>query len=192
MERSENLSSFASVDWRVAAIVSAAVGLTAAATFRAAIRNRLLQKQLANATSSQSAQSASLQRPPNGLNRSSANAAGDNSGQAQAAAPAPGKRRFVHRGIRCKICEAEPIVGDRYKCATCPMFDVCEICEQQLDNVHDRTHLFLKIRIPIPPRAIPSHQLLPVFYPGSLALALVSSWFLPWSQRRVSRMKRRY
>eukprot|EP01122_Echinamoeba_exundans_P006973 TRINITY_DN205_c0_g1_i1.p1 TRINITY_DN205_c0_g1~~TRINITY_DN205_c0_g1_i1.p1 ORF type:complete len:333 (+),score=73.95 TRINITY_DN205_c0_g1_i1:904-1902(+) len=46
------------------------------------------------------------------------------------------------------------------------MFDVCEMCEPTLDNVHDRTHLFLKIRIPIPPRAIPSHQLLPVFYPG--------------------------
>jgi hypothetical protein len=170
----ESFSPSAAVDWRVAAIVSAAVGLTAVAAVRSVIRKRALQRELAKSGNNQStSQSSGQQRAQNGLNRSSANGSADNSsGNNQAAANSAtqngtSKRRFVHRGITCKLCEAEPIVGERYKCATCPMFDVCEMCEPTLDNTHDRTHLFLKIRIPIPPRAIPSHQLLPVFYPGS-------------------------
>jgi hypothetical protein len=37
------------------------------------------------------------------------------------------------------------------------------VCPQ---NRHTPTHVFLKIRIPIPPLANPRSALLPVFYPG--------------------------
>lgn len=43
-------------------------------------------------------------------------------------------------------------------------FDLCETCESL--DIHFRTHLFLKIRIPVPPLANPRSALLPMFYPG--------------------------
>lgn len=57
-----------------------------------------------------------------------------------------------------------PIRGVRYKCANCVDFDLCEMCEGA--NSHINTHVFLKIRIPIPPLANPRSALLPAFYPG--------------------------
>ncbi|CAO0797914.1 unnamed protein product [Mucor circinelloides] len=57
-----------------------------------------------------------------------------------------------------------PIRGVRYKCANCVDFDLCEMCEGA--NSHVNTHVFLKIRIPIPPLANPRSALLPAFYPG--------------------------
>ncbi|KAI8641756.1 hypothetical protein BD408DRAFT_201310 [Parasitella parasitica] len=57
-----------------------------------------------------------------------------------------------------------PIRGVRYKCANCVDFDLCEMCEGT--NSHVNTHVFLKIRIPIPPLANPRSALLPAFYPG--------------------------
>ncbi|KAI8380144.1 hypothetical protein BD560DRAFT_388704 [Blakeslea trispora] len=57
-----------------------------------------------------------------------------------------------------------PIRGVRYKCANCIDFDLCEMCEGS--NTHINTHIFLKIRIPIPPLANPRSALLPAFYPG--------------------------
>lgn len=58
-----------------------------------------------------------------------------------------------------------PIRGIRYKCANCVDFDLCELCESA--NCHLTTHVFLKIRIPIPPLANPRSALLPAFYPGN-------------------------
>jgi len=43
-------------------------------------------------------------------------------------------------------------------------YDLCEDCEK-LDG-HYKTHVFLKIKIPIPALAIPPGALLPVLYPG--------------------------
>eukprot|EP01136_Pigoraptor_vietnamica_P037514 Opistho-1_new@105550 len=71
---------------------------------------------------------------------------------------------FVHRGITCNSCSASPIRGIRYKCANCVDYDLCENCEA-LDR-HNRTHVFLRIKIPIPPLANPRAALLSVFYPG--------------------------
>lgn len=45
-------------------------------------------------------------------------------------------------------------------------YDLCEQCEARAPELHDKTHLFLKIRIPIPPLAIPTGPLLSVLYPG--------------------------
>ncbi|OBZ84361.1 Calcium-binding protein NCSA [Choanephora cucurbitarum] len=67
-------------------------------------------------------------------------------------------------GITCNKCNMSPIRGVRYKCANCVDFDLCEMCEGS--NTHINTHIFLKIRIPIPPLANPRSALLPAFYPG--------------------------
>ncbi|GAA5805904.1 hypothetical protein HPULCUR_011430 [Helicostylum pulchrum] len=67
-------------------------------------------------------------------------------------------------GITCNKCNMSPIRGVRYKCANCVDFDLCEMCEGA--NSHINTHVFLKIRIPIPPLANPRSALLPAIYPG--------------------------
>eukprot|EP00124_Ichthyophonus_hoferi_P005031 Ihof_evm3s647 gene=Ihof_evmTU3s647 len=74
------------------------------------------------------------------------------------------KEGYVHRGLICNSCQTTPIRGVRYKCANCVDFDLCEACESQ--TRHDKTHVLLKIRIPISPLANPRSALLPVFYPG--------------------------
>lgn len=75
------------------------------------------------------------------------------------------KEGYVHRVITCDSCGVSPIRGIRYKCANCVDYDLCEACEP-FDN-HNLSHVFLKIRIPIPPLANPRTALLPVFYPGA-------------------------
>ncbi|KAI9281549.1 hypothetical protein BY458DRAFT_498904 [Sporodiniella umbellata] len=74
------------------------------------------------------------------------------------------KEGYIHRGITCNKCNVSPIRGTRYKCANCVDFDLCEMCEGPSNHVN--THVFLKIRIPIPPLANPRNALLPTFYPG--------------------------
>jgi len=74
------------------------------------------------------------------------------------------RKGYIHRGITCNKCSTSPIRGLRYKCANCVDFDLCETCEAS--NIHNNTHVFLKIRIPIPPLANPRSALLPAFYPG--------------------------
>ncbi|CAM0142679.1 unnamed protein product [Umbelopsis sp. WA50703] len=74
------------------------------------------------------------------------------------------RKGYIHRGITCNKCSTSPIRGLRYKCANCVDFDLCETCEA--GNNHNSTHVFLKIRIPIPPLANPRSALLPAFYPG--------------------------
>ncbi|KAI8144702.1 hypothetical protein BJV82DRAFT_605920 [Fennellomyces sp. T-0311] len=75
------------------------------------------------------------------------------------------KEGYIHRGITCNKCNVTPVRGTRYKCANCVDFDLCEMCEAS--NTHLPTHVFLKIRIPIPPLANPRSALLPAFYPGN-------------------------
>ena len=56
------------------------------------------------------------------------------------------KKISIHGDYICDGCDADPIVGIRYKCAVCEDFDYCEKCEKTLGPKHG--HPFLKIRIP--------------------------------------------
>ncbi|OQR99189.1 hypothetical protein ACHHYP_07208 [Achlya hypogyna] len=38
------------------------------------------------------------------------------------------EKKFVHQGSRCAVCSVTPIVGNRYRCATCEGYDLCENC----------------------------------------------------------------
>jgi len=71
---------------------------------------------------------------------------------------------FVHRGVTCNNCSTSPIRGIRYKCSNCVDYDLCEGCEQS--EPHIKTHVFLKIRIPLPPLANPKMSLVDLLYPG--------------------------
>lgn len=76
------------------------------------------------------------------------------------------KEGYVHRGVTCNSCNTMPIRGIRYRCANCIGFDLCETCESM--EVHHKTHLFYKIRIPAPILNTP-RQPQPVWYPGKPA-----------------------
>nr|XP_015930853.1 uncharacterized protein LOC107457248 isoform X2 [Parasteatoda tepidariorum] len=52
----------------------------------------------------------------------------------------------VHNDIYCDNCD-QLIHGIRYKCGNCSDFDLCQECES-LPNVHNKAHIFLKIRYP--------------------------------------------
>ena len=73
------------------------------------------------------------------------------------------KEGYVHRGVTCNGCSTLPIRGIRYRCTNCADFDLCELCEAQ--QIHDRTHLFYKVRIPAPFLGNP-RQPQAVWYPG--------------------------
>lgn len=70
---------------------------------------------------------------------------------------------YIHRGVTCNSCGAMPIQGIRYRCANCIDYDLCETCEAM--QVHLKTHLFYKVRIPAPFLGNP-RQSQPVWYPG--------------------------
>lgn len=70
---------------------------------------------------------------------------------------------YIHRGVTCNSCGTVPIRGIRYRCSNCADFDLCETCEAM--QVHPKTHLFYKVRIPAPFLANPK-QAQPVWYPG--------------------------
>ncbi|KAI1309332.1 hypothetical protein EDD11_004115 [Mortierella claussenii] len=74
------------------------------------------------------------------------------------------KEGHIHRGITCNHCRTVPIRGLRYKCVNCQDFDLCEGCEAA--EVHIKSHVFMKIRIPIPPLANSRTKKLPPLYPG--------------------------
>ncbi|KAI5287699.1 hypothetical protein KEM54_005808, partial [Ascosphaera aggregata] len=73
------------------------------------------------------------------------------------------KDGYIHRGVTCNSCNVMPIQGIRYRCANCVDYDLCETCEAM--QVHNRTHLFYKIRVPAPFLGNP-RQVQPVIYPG--------------------------
>ncbi|KAI1333852.1 EF-hand [Xylariaceae sp. FL0016] len=72
------------------------------------------------------------------------------------------RNAYVHRGCQCNGCGMVPIRGIRYRCANCADFDLCEVCESQ--GLHNKTHVFYKVRVPAPPFG-PRH-VQPAWYPG--------------------------
>ena len=70
----------------------------------------------------------------------------------------------IHKSVSCNNCHMSPLRGIRFKCVNCIDFDLCAQCEA-LES-HTKTHLFLKIIIPIPPHANPRSMVLKPFYPG--------------------------
>ena len=80
------------------------------------------------------------------------------------------KNGYIHRGIECDHCGMVPIQGIRFRCANCIDFDLCESCEAQ--DLHLRTHVFYKLRIPAPSlgRLGNDRQALPLLYPGKASV----------------------
>lgn len=78
------------------------------------------------------------------------------------------RNAYVHRGCMCNACGLVPIRGIRYRCANCADFDLCETCESQ--GLHNKTHVFYKVKVPAPPFGPKSMQ--PVWYPGDPDTAL--------------------
>jgi len=59
--------------------------------------------------------------------------------------------KFAHPNIRCDGCQG-PVLGIRYKCGHCFDYDLCENCEQRFsqgENLHNISHIFLKILRPV-------------------------------------------
>lgn len=72
-------------------------------------------------------------------------------------------RAYEHRGIHCEECGQYPIHGVRWHCLNCPDFDLCSTCEAT--TAHPKTHVFVKIKIPLPVLSQPSSEH-PPWYPG--------------------------
>lgn len=73
------------------------------------------------------------------------------------------RKVVVHHGMQCDICGTSPIRGIRWHCIHCPDFDLCSACESC--EYHARTHVFAKIKVPIPSLRQPWHTFDP-WYPG--------------------------
>jgi len=51
----------------------------------------------------------------------------------------------VHRNVHCDGCEADPIVGTRWKCEDCSNFDLCQTCYAEFlesGKHHVKRHTF--------------------------------------------------
>ncbi|KAF3069637.1 putative ef hand domain-containing protein [Daldinia childiae] len=91
------------------------------------------------------------------------------------------RNAYVHRGCQCNGCGMVPIRGIRYRCANCADFDLCEVCESQ--GLHNKTHVFYKVKIPAPPFG--TRHVQPAWYPGDPdnAIRSIPRYLLTrWSQ----------
>ncbi len=52
---------------------------------------------------------------------------------------------IIHYGIKCSNCNQLNFKGIRYKCLTCPNYNVCQDCENLLITQHCPDHFFLRI-----------------------------------------------
>lgn len=48
----------------------------------------------------------------------------------------------IHHGVTCDHCGACPIAGPRWKCTTCPDYDLCGNCFTQKTSIHGSDHDF--------------------------------------------------
>ncbi|KAI1653129.1 hypothetical protein F4813DRAFT_375920 [Daldinia decipiens] len=91
------------------------------------------------------------------------------------------RNAYVHRSCQCNGCGMVPIRGIRYRCANCADFDLCEVCESQ--GLHNKTHVFYKVKIPAPPFG--TRHVQPTWYPGDPdnAIRSIPRYLLTrWSQ----------
>jgi Ca2+-binding EF-hand superfamily protein len=76
------------------------------------------------------------------------------------------REAYEHRGIRCDSCNESPIRGIRWHCLNCPDIDLCSMCEASF--THQQTHVFVKVKIPLPAVGQPGRSLsYPVWYSGN-------------------------
>lgn len=76
---------------------------------------------------------------------------------------------YEHRGIQCDGCNESPIRGVRWHCLNCPDVDLCSTCEAS--SRHQQTHVFVKIKIPLPLLSQKGRTLaFPAWYPGDAHL----------------------
>ncbi|BEJ13657.1 hypothetical protein CspHIS471_0308310 [Cutaneotrichosporon sp. HIS471] len=71
----------------------------------------------------------------------------------------------------CTICHGA-MYRSRYKCVSCPKFDLCRSCYQKVQEIHP-AHVFLSLpdqpiaRLPLPPRPNGAAESAPVRHPGA-------------------------
>eukprot|EP00041_Stephanoeca_diplocostata_P015782 m.302725 g.302725 ORF g.302725 m.302725 type:complete len:428 (+) comp20151_c1_seq2:195-1478(+) len=94
------------------------------------------------------------------------------------------KEGYVHRGVSCDGCGQKPLRGIRYKCMNCSDYDVCENCEEK--DRHNRAHVFVKIRVPIPPLSNSRERLAQPLYPGFKQPFAVLPWRVLQRLQKVS------
>ena len=54
--------------------------------------------------------------------------------------------KVIHLNISCDGCKVKSIEGIRFKCAICDNYNLCEKCEEKLNESH--AHPFIKIYYP--------------------------------------------
>lgn len=61
------------------------------------------------------------------------------------------RARLRHHGIVCDHCSENPLTGIRFKCSTCPDFDLCQDCVEKNDtlNFHEENHIFFRLPVPV-------------------------------------------
>lgn len=52
--------------------------------------------------------------------------------------PVDPNAQATHYGVACDGCQQSPIVGKRYKCTSCPNYDLCEACLSK--GIHKKEH----------------------------------------------------
>lgn len=60
--------------------------------------------------------------------------------------PKPPKKNAFHLGVLCDGCDGK-VEGIRYRCSTCPDFDLCSSCitTNDLTPIHDASHVFIRL-----------------------------------------------
>ena len=58
------------------------------------------------------------------------------------------RKNSKHIGICCDHCESQDFEGVRYKCSTCPDFDICHRCIEEVERLNSHPHTFLRIAKP--------------------------------------------
>eukprot|EP01111_Echinosteliopsis_oligospora_P010118 TRINITY_DN3093_c0_g1_i1.p1 TRINITY_DN3093_c0_g1~~TRINITY_DN3093_c0_g1_i1.p1 ORF type:complete len:663 (-),score=240.22 TRINITY_DN3093_c0_g1_i1:68-2056(-) len=63
--------------------------------------------------------------------------------------PAASSSPAVHYGVTCDGCSTADITGNRYKCAVCKNYDLCEKCKIKGDEVHPTSHPMKILATPV-------------------------------------------